>query len=188
MEGDNSRKKVDFSKFSNSFYKPGSFLKRTLWYFTDWFFFKTLFPWPYGFKAWLLRLFGAKIGKGVVIKPDVHIKYPWFLEMGDNVWIGERVWIDNLAKVKIGDNVCFSQDVYIVAGGHNYKKESFDLILEEITIEDGVWVAARCIITPGVKIASHSVILTGSVLTQDTKPYGIYQGNPAVFKRERIIE
>ncbi len=187
--GENSfKKQVDFSKFDNSFYKPGPFLKRALWYLIDWAFFKTLFPWPYGFKAMLLRAFGAKVGKGTVIKPDVHIKYPWFLEMGDNVWIGERVWIDNLTKVKIGNNVCFSQDVYIVAGSHNYKKEGFDLILGEITIEDGVWVTARCVITPGIKIASHSVILAGSVLTQDTEPYGIYQGNPAVFKKERVIE
>ncbi len=185
--GENNYKQVDFSKYNNDFYKPGGILKRTTWYLVDWLFFKTLFPWPYFFKTWLLRIFGAKVGKGAVIKPDVHIKYPWFLEMGNNVWIGERVWIDNLAKVRIGNNVCFSQDVYIVAGSHNYKREDFGLILKEITIEDGVWVTARCVVAPGVKLASHSVILAGSVVTTDTEPYGIYQGNPAVFKKKRII-
>ena len=56
-----------------------------------------------------MRLFGASVGKGVIINPRVNIKYPWKLVIGSNVWIGEKVWIDNLADVTIGDNVCLSQ-------------------------------------------------------------------------------
>ncbi|MDZ7624210.1 MAG: hypothetical protein U5J96_07185 [Ignavibacteriaceae bacterium] len=95
---------------------------------------KSSLPWPNSFKIFALRFFGAKVGKGVIIKPCVNIKYPWFLEIGDNVWIGEEVWIDNLGKVKIGNNVCLSQGALLLCGNHNYKKETFDLIVGDITL------------------------------------------------------
>jgi putative colanic acid biosynthesis acetyltransferase WcaF len=119
---------MDLSKYNNDWYKPGNKIKIILWYFINMFFFKTMFPFPSVFKIKLLRLFGAKIGNNVVIKPNVNIKYPWFLEIGNNVWIGENAWIDNLANVKIEDNVCISQDAYLLTGNHNYKKETFDTI------------------------------------------------------------
>jgi putative colanic acid biosynthesis acetyltransferase WcaF len=135
-----------------------------------------------------LRLLGAKVGKGVVIKPDVNIKYPWFLEIGDNVWIGEGAWIDNLAYVRIGNNVCISQEAYILTGNHNYKKDTFDLIVNPIVIEDGVWVGAKAIVCPGVTLKTHSVITVGSVITKSTEPYTIYLGITAEPIRKRAIE
>ncbi|MGB2705790.1 MAG: WcaF family extracellular polysaccharide biosynthesis acetyltransferase [Candidatus Omnitrophota bacterium] len=181
-------KKVDLRKFSNTRYKPGSGTKRTLWYAVNAVFFKTPLLYPGKLKLFLLGLFGASIGKNVTIKPSVNIKYPWLLEIGDNVWIGEGVWIDSLGKVKIGNDVCISQGAYISTGNHNYKRSTFDLIIKEITIEDGVWIGARAIVCPGVKCGSHSVLTAGSVATGDLKPYKIYQGNPAVYKRDRNIE
>lgn len=150
-------------------------------------FFKTLLPYPSSFKSRLLRLFGAKVGNGVVIKPDVNIKYPWFLEIGDDCWIGEGVWIDNLAEVSIGFNVVLSQGAYLLTGSHDYKKETFDLILGEIILEDGVWIGAKATVCPGVVCRSHSVLAVGSVTTKDMDAYSIYQGNPAEKKRERVI-
>src|SRR6267378_3098885 len=97
---------VDLSKFDNSWYRPGSFLKRLLWYVVSALFVKTYAPFPSRFKRQLLLFFGAKIGRNVVIKPNINIKYPWHLELGDNVWLGEGVWIDNLATISIGSNVC----------------------------------------------------------------------------------
>jgi len=111
--------RVDLSKYDNRWYNPGSKLKRFLWYFVNVLFFKTSIPYPSILKVFILKYFGAKIGKNVVIKPNVNIKYPWFLEIGDNVWLGEGVWIDNLTDVKIGNNVCVSQDAYILTGSHN---------------------------------------------------------------------
>src|SRR5687767_5823007 len=100
---------TDLSAYSNSWYKPGSSLKRILWHYTNMVFFKSgVFPF-YRLKVFLLILFGAKVGKKVLIKPFVNIKYPWFLIIKDFVWIGENVWIDNLADVSIGNNVCISQ-------------------------------------------------------------------------------
>lgn len=180
--------KTDLSKFDNSWYKPGSKIKRVLWYLCSFIFFKSFLPYPYSFKVFLLKLFGAKIGKGVVIKPDVNIKYPWFLEIGDNSWIGEGVWIDNIAYVKIGNNVCISQGAYILTGNHNYKKSTFDLIVKPVTIEDGAWLGAKSVVCPGAIIKSHSVLTVGSVFSGQTEEYTIYRGNPAIPVRKRVIE
>lgn len=181
--------KTDLSKFNNSWYKPGaSTLKIVLWYFTNLLFFKSgLLP-INGLKVFLLRLFGAKIGNGVVIKPIVNIKYPWKLRIGDYCWIGENVWIDNLAFVSLGDHVCLSQGSFLLTGNHNFKKATFDLMHGEIILEDGVWIGAKATVTPGVNCYSHSVLSVNSVATKDLEAYTIYQGNPAQKIKERIIE
>ena len=97
-------------------------------------------------------------------------------------------FIDNLGKVRIKDNVCISQGAMLLTGNHNYKKETFDLIIGEVTLEDGVWVGAMAIVCPRVTMHTHSILLTGSVLAQDAEAYGIYQGNPAELKKKRIID
>lgn len=181
-------KKVALNKFDNSWYKPGNAFKRFVWYFKNAVLFKSSIPWPNSLKVFTLRFFGAKVGKGVNIKPCVNIKYPWLLTIGDYVWLGENVWIDNLAEVEIGDNVSISQGAMLLTGNHNYKKESFDLIIGKIKIEEGVWIGAQCVVCPGVTMKSHSILTVGSVLTKDTEPYMIYQGNPAVAVKERKME
>jgi putative colanic acid biosynthesis acetyltransferase WcaF len=179
---------TNLSGFNNAWYKPGAnVLKRTLWYFTNAIWLNSAFPFS-GFKIFLLRLFGAKIGTGVIIKPHVNIKYPWKLIIGDNVWIGEYVWIDNLDKVTIKNNVCISQGAFLLCGNHNYKKTFFDLIVAEIILEDGVWIGAKSIVCPGITCFSHSVLSVGSIATSNLESYLIYQGNPAVKIRERIIQ
>lgn len=138
-------------------------------------------------KRFLLLSYGAKLGRSFYIKPGVSIKYPWRLKCGDNVSIGEDVWIDNLANVTIGSNVCISQGAMLLCGNHNYKKSSFDLMIGDITIEDGAWVGAKTVVCPGVTMKSHSVLTVGSILSSDTEEYSIYRGNPAVKIKERII-
>lgn len=180
--------KTNLSKFNNAWYQPGAnVLKRLCWYFTNAIWFNSAFP-INGIKVFLLRLYGANIGSGVVIKPHVNIKYPWKLTIENNVWIGEYVWIDNLADVKIADNVCISQGALLLCGNHNYKKETFDLIVGSITLEQGVWIGAKSTVCPGVTCKSHSVLAISSVATSDLEPYFVYQGNPAKKIRERKIE
>ncbi len=179
---------VKLNKYNNDWYNPGSTLKKTLWCLANMFFFKTMLPFPSSFKVKLLKLFGATIGTDVVIKPNVNIKYPWFLEIGNDCWIGEGVWIDNLAMVTIGSNVVLSQGAYLLTGSHDYKKVSFDLMLGEIVLEDGVWIGAKATVCPDVTCRSHAVLAVGSVATKDLEAYGIYQGNPATLKRERSLE
>lgn len=180
--------KVDFSLYDNSHYKPGSAFKRGLWYIVSTIFFQTyLFPFS-AFKVSLLRMFGARVGSGVVIKPCVLIKYPWFLKIDKNTWIGEKVWIDNLAMITIGANVSISQGAMLLTGNHNYKKPAFDLEVYPIIIEDGVWIGAQSVVCPGVTCGSHSVLSVGSIATKSLESYQIYTGNPATALRERIIE
>lgn len=178
---------VDLSRYSINAYKPGGSLRIALWMLVNIIFFKSSLPYPYSFKTWLLRILGARVGRGVVIKPSVSIKYPWFLEVGDHVWIGEGVWIDNLDKVTIGNNVCISQGAMLLCGNHDYKSTTFDLIVKPINIEDGVWVGAKAVVVQGVTLKEHSVITVGSVITKDTEPFGIYRGNPAEMIRDREI-
>ena len=183
-----NRLKTDLSCYDNSWFNPGGGkLKRLIWYFTNILFFvNPLNPFS-GLKVSLLRFFGAKVGIGVVIKPNVNIKYPWLLQIGNYVWIGENVWIDNLTMVKIGNNVCISQGAMLLCGNHNYKKTTFDLIIGEITLKEGCWVGAKSIVCPGITIHSHAVLGVNSVANHDLEPYSVYQGNPAQKIRNRII-
>ncbi len=179
---------VDNSTFDNRDYSPGrGFLVRTIWYFVNaWIFKSYLFPF-YSMKKWLLRAFGASVGRDLVIKPNVNIKYPWHLSIGDNVWIGESVWIDNLTAVTIGCNVCISQGVFVLTGNHNYSVSSFDLMVKEVILEDGVWLGAKSIVCPGVVCETHSVLSVGSIAKQNLKAFKIYAGIPAVPVREREV-
>jgi len=179
---------TDLSIYDNSWYKPGPIVKRLCWYWVNTVFFKTgLFPF-YGLKRFLLKLFGATIGKGVIIKPFVNIKYPWLLELGDHIWIGEHVWIDNLGKVTIGNNVCLSQSAFLLTGNHDFTKKTFDLMVKPITLNEGVWIGAKAIVCPGVVCDKYSLLSVGSVATSNLAAYGIYSGNPAVKIKERIFE
>ena len=122
-----------------------------------------------GIKVALLRMFGAKIGKGLVIKNNVIIKSPWNLIIGDHCWLGEACWIDNLDRVVIGNNVCISQGALLLT-------------------EDGAWIGAKTVVCPGVRVHRNAILTVGSIATKDMEENGIYQGNPAVRIRERKIK
>ena len=180
--------KTELNKYDNSWYKPAGKIKSLVWYYTNIFFLvNKCIPFS-SLKVFLLKMFGATIGQGVVIKPGVNIKYPWFLTVGDYSWIGEDVWIDNLTEVKIGANCCISQGAMLLCGNHNFKKTTFDLIVKPITLEDGVWIGAKTTVCPGVTAKSHSVLTVGSILSQDMDSCTIYRGNPATAVKKRIIE
>lgn len=138
-------------------------------------------------KRFVLRCFGATVGAGVVIKPDVRITFPWKLVLGDHVWLGEGSWLLNLAPITIESNACISQRAFLCAGSHDYKSATFDLYVEPITIEQGAWVGACAWIGPGVRMGSYAVLTANSVAVKDLQPSGIYQGNPAMLIRQRVI-
>ena len=160
---------------------------RFTWYYINIIFFKSSF-FPFNFlKIFLLQLFGCTVGKGVIIKPNINIKYPWKLKLGNHVWIGEMVWIDNLDNVTIGNNVCISQGAMLICGSHNYKNQSFDLITKEIIIKEGVWIGAKSIILQGVISESHAILSAGSVISKNLEKFSIYKGNPALKVSSRTI-
>lgn len=182
-------KTVENAEFNNSWYTIGrNGLIVVLWYFVNLLLIKNRYLPLYKLKVVVLRLFGAKIGSNVIIKPGVNIKYPWKLAIGNHSWIGEGVWIDNLDEIVIGNNVCISQGAMLLTGNHNYTKTTFDLILGEITLEDGVWIGAKSVVCPNVRCKSHSVLAVGSVASKDLEPYNIYRGTPAKLVRKRIID
>lgn len=183
--------KTDLSKYNNDWYKQSNltrgFLIAAIWYIINALFINSYLLIPSSIKKSLLKLFGAKVGKNVTMKPNINIKYPWNLEIGDNVWLGEALWIDSLGKVKIGDNCCLSQGAMLLSGNHDYKKPSFDLIVKDIILEEGVWIGAKSVVCGGVTCYSHSVLSVNSVATKSLDAYGIYQGNPAQLIRHREI-
>jgi putative colanic acid biosynthesis acetyltransferase WcaF len=135
----------------------------------------------------VLRLFGARIGQGVTIKPGVRVKFPWRLQVGDHCWIGEDVWLDNLAEIRVGNHCCLSQGAYLCTGSHDWGRARFDLVVKPILLEDGVWIAARSVVGPGVTAGRGAILGLGSVATRDLLPWHVYQGLPAKsVKRRRI--
>lgn len=184
----NNNKKVDLGSFiTGNFNKGANPLKIVLWYFVNALIVRASWNPFMGIKIFLLKVFGAKIGKGLVIKNNVCIKFPWKLTIGDNVWLGENCWIDNLDYITIGNNVCVSQGALLLTGNHDYTLSTFDYRNAPIVIEDGVWIGAKTVVCPGVVAQSHSILTVGSIATKDMETYGIYQGNPAVLIRKRYI-
>lgn len=129
--------------------------------------------------AWrkaLLRLFGARIAQGVVIKPRLRVKFPWRLELGEHCWLGEGVWIDNLAEVRLRAHSCVSQDAYLCTGSHDWSEESFDLITASIEIGPHAWVGARCTLAPGTRLGEGAVLAIGSVAKGELAAWMIHAG------------
>jgi putative colanic acid biosynthesis acetyltransferase WcaF len=177
---------MNLAHYDNRHYRPGAgALKCALWYIVNALLFDS-WLWPeMRLKRALLRIFGARVGRGVIIKPRVNIKYPWHLQLGDHVWIGEGVFIDSLAPVLIASNVCISQEAYLLTGNHDYRDPAFGLITGEIHVEEGVWIGARAIVCPGIRLSRLTVLTAGSVLQRDSAEGGVYRGNPAAWIRHR---
>ncbi|HET6324544.1 MAG TPA: WcaF family extracellular polysaccharide biosynthesis acetyltransferase [Planctomycetaceae bacterium] len=169
-------------------YTPGrSPLVRGLWAVVSLVIFQSGWVPLYGIKRWLLRRFGASVGAGVVIKPHVRIKFPWRLRIGAHAWIGEDVWIDNLATIHLANDVCVSQGAYLCTGSHDHRRVTFDLIVKPIVVESAAWVGARAIVLPGVTIRRGAVVASGSVVTRDVPPGVIVGGSPSRVIGERTV-
>ena len=136
---------------------------RIAWYLCSALLFQSPLVLPSPWKAALLRRFGARVGHGLVIKPRVTVKYPWFLELGDHVWLGEQVWIDNHCAVQIGASVCISQGAYLFTGNHDYDDRRFRFFCRPVTIGDGAWIGARTVVCPGSVLGPMSVLGAGLV-------------------------
>lgn len=182
-------KQINLAEFSTlDFDKGASSIKRITWYFINAIFLNSSWMPITSIKVALLRLFGAKIGKRLVMKNRVNIKFPWKLIVGEDVWIGEGVWIDNLDYVTIGNDACISQGALLLTGNHDYTAPEFYYRNSPITLEDGVWVGARSVVCPGVVAKRGSILTVGSISTKSMDAYGIYQGDPAIMVRKRIIK
>ena len=168
--------------------REASRVKEALWYLVKCIFFLSALPYPYTFKTFLLRLFGANVGKRLIIKPRVNIHLPWKLTVGNYVWIGEEACILNFEKVTIGNNVCISQRAFLCGGNHNYKQIQMPYKNGPITLEDGCWVGACTFIAPEINVGRDAVIVACSFVTKNIAANAVYGGNPAVFIKKRWSE
>lgn len=159
--------------------------KEMLWYAVKVVFFLSAIPYPSKFKVFLLKAFGAKVGNGLVIKPRVNIHFPWKLVVGDNVWIGEEVFLLNFELLTIGNNVCISQKVFVCGGNHDYKDPTMPYRNGVIVIEDGSWVGASSFVGPNVKIGINTIVSVGSIVTKSLPENGVFSGNPLQLVKER---
>src|SRR5260370_31567468 len=150
--------------------------KEAVWVLVRFLFFQNAFPWPSSLRCALLRAFGAKIGRGVVIRANVNISFPWRLTIGDHVWIGEDVGILTLAPVTIESNVCISQRTYLCTGSHDFRREDFKLRGAPITVGEGSWIAAASFIAPCVEIGSGAIGSGGSVGVAHLAPKTFFPG------------
>lgn len=162
-----------------------SFPKRLAWYFVN---LGIMYnPWlPLSApRVWALRAFGASIGKGVHIKPQVKVKFPWKLTIGDAAGIGEECWIDNIAHVTIGERAVLSQRSYLCTGNHDWSKPDFPLRALPIRIGDGAWIGAGVTVGPGADVGSGAVVTLGSVALGKLPVDTICSGNPATARKSR---
>ena len=182
---DHSVKKmtIRLDQFSNSDFDRGANrLKEKLWVACKCLFFLPSWPLPSAFRVGLLRLFGARIGKHVVIRSRVNITFPWRLSLGDHVWVGEEVLILSLAAVRIRSHVCISQRAFLCTGSHDFGSEGFDLITGPITIESHSWIASQASIGPDVHVGPRSVAAAGAVVVRDVPPDSLVVGSPGVVR------
>ena len=175
-----SRKIQDLATFE----LPKGFRGKTAFEVQLWWFIQaTLFAGSpqvfYGWRRFILRLFGAKVGKKVLIRPSVKITYPWKVSIGDSSWIGDDVTLYSLDEIEIGSNSVISQKSYLCTGGHDYLKPNFPMLTKKIIIGDEVWIATDVFIAPGVIVGDRAVIGARSSVF-DVIPKGmICYGSPA---------
>lgn len=177
----------------NSYRTPKNFRGRSalvvqLWWIVQAIFFKPSPQVLYGWRRFLLRLFGASIGKAVIIRPSVSITYPWKLEIGDYSWIGDNVVLYSLGNIIIGKNTVVSQRSYLCTGSHDYSKLEFPIYSEGIIIEDECWLATDVYVGPGITIGQGTVVGARSSVFKDLPAGKICLGSPAKVLKDRIIE
>lgn len=178
---------MDLSRFNpKEFDRGASFFKEALWVFAK----SVLFlpPWPMfsALRVFALRCFGARIGSGVVIRSRVNITFPWRLTLGDHVWLGEEVFILNLAPVMIESNVCISQRAFLCTGSHDFRRDDFALVTKPIVVREGAWVAAQAFVGPGVEIGTGAVVSAGAVVMDEIPANCLAAGNPAKVVKVNI--
>ncbi|MCD2258230.1 putative colanic acid biosynthesis acetyltransferase [Psychroserpens luteolus] len=156
-----------------------------LWWIVE----KTLFAWSpqffYGWRRFLAKLFGAKIGKNVLLRPSVKMTYPWKVSIGDNSWIGDDVVLYSLGEIEIGSNTVISQKGYICTGSHDYNKTDFPIYAKKISIGNECWLATDVFVAPGISIGDGTVVGARSSVIDNLDGFSVFVGSPAKFLKKR---
>ncbi|QGN38811.1 putative colanic acid biosynthesis acetyltransferase [Klebsiella oxytoca] len=177
----------DLSKFSvPKGFRGRSVIVVQLWWFVDFFFFRMSPQIFYKWRVLILRIFGAKIGKNVIIRPSAKITYPWKLTIGDNSWVGDDVVLYSLGEIIIGNNTIISQRCYICTGSHDYNTLDFKIIKSPIVVGSSSWLATDVFVAPGVKIGDNCIIGARSSVFNDIPSNSVCLGSPAIKVRDKI--
>lgn len=151
----------------------------------------TLFRWSpqfmFGWRVFLLRLFGAQIGTGVKIRSSVQVTYPWKVKIGDHVWIGDECVLYSLNNITIGSHVAVAHKVYFNTGGHHYDKLTFDIFGKPVVIEDECWITNDVYIAPGVTIGTGTIIAARSSVLKSLPAGKVCAGTPAKPIKDRPL-
>lgn len=174
----------------DEFRLPSGFRGRPGWYVQLWWIIEALFfhtspQFMYGWRRMLLRCFGAKVGKNVMLRSSVHIQFPWKVSIGDYSWIGDDVVLYSLGKIVIGKNVVISQKCYLCAGTHNYKRVDFPIRNPPIIIEDECWLATDVFVAPDISIGCGTVVGARSSVFKSLPARKVCIGSPAVVIKDR---
>ena len=140
----------------------------------------------YGWRNFLLKSFGAKIGARVQIYPSVVIFAPWHLEVGDHSTIGDQSRIYNIGRITIDEFVTISQHTHLCAGSHDYRRSDMKLLKLPIHIGKNVWICADAFIGPGVTVAENAIVGARGAVFSDVEPNAVVGGNPARFLKSRL--
>lgn len=177
----------------NTFKLPKNFRGKNafvvqLWWLVQSTLFRLSPQFMYGWRRALLRLFGAKVGKKVIIRPTVKTTYPWKVSIGDYSWIGDDVVLYSLGEIEIGSHVVISQKSYLCTGSHDFSNSSFPIYEKKITIKDQCWIATDVFVAPGITVGKGTVVGARSSVYKDLPSNKVCIGNPAKIIRERISE
>jgi putative colanic acid biosynthesis acetyltransferase WcaF len=167
-------------------YTTGDVLRRVFWGMA-WPLFR-FSPRPcFGWRCFILRCFGARVGRQVHIYNSTRIYYPWNLTVGDWSTIGEDALIYNLGPVTLGEKVTISHRAHLCAGTHDYSQPDLPLLKPPITVGDQAWICADAFIGPGVTVGEGAVVGSRAVVTKDVEPWTVVVGNPARFIKKRAL-
>ena len=177
---------LDISKYKNR-HPVQDRLRRWGWNFIRLALFRFSFLHFHGWRIWLLRLCGAKIGKGCAVFPSVLIRAPWKLEMGDYSALSADVDCYSVDTIKIGSHVTVSKEAFLCCASHDISSPIMELTYRPIVIHDHAWIAARAFISPGVTVGEGAVVGACAVVTRDVEPWTVVAGNPAKMVKKRVL-
>ncbi|PLT47321.1 WcaF family extracellular polysaccharide biosynthesis acetyltransferase [Paenibacillus sp. FSL W8-1187] len=142
----------------------------------------------YGWRRFLLRLFGARIGRGVQVRATARFTYPWKVSIGDWSWIGDEAEFYSLDRIEVGAHCVVSQRSYLCTGSHDIEDPRFGLVTRPIVLRDGAWVASDAFVYPGVTVGVMGVVAARSTVTRPVPDGEVHAGTPAAFVKRRIVK
>lgn len=174
----------------NLFSLPPGFRGKPGWYVQLWWLVQALLfrPSPqflYGWRRWLLRAFGARVGKRVIVRPTAHFQFPWKVTLGDYCWVGDEVVVYSLGPIEIGAHTVISQRSYLCAGSHDATDPAFGITQHQVVIEPECWIATDVFVGPDVRIGRGAVVGARSSVFKDLAGGMVYAGSPAKPVRKR---